>query len=64
MYFSTKYLCPYPQNPILGDLSMQNLLNREFSVSRTLMQLRLRERERERERERNLLTTYRDFTAI
>ena len=26
-----------PQNPILGDLSMQNLLYRELSVSRTLM---------------------------
>jgi len=30
----------HPQNPILGDISMQNLLCREFSVSRTLMELR------------------------
>ena len=36
----TKYLCPLPQNPILGDLLMQNLLYTELSVSRTLMELR------------------------
>ena len=29
-----------PQNPILGDLSMRNLLHREPSVNRTLMELR------------------------
>jgi len=42
MYFPTKHLRPYPQNhpkPILVDLSMQNLLYRELSVSRTLMEL-------------------------
>jgi len=37
MYFATKYLRPYPQNPILG---MQNLLQRQLSVSRTLIELR------------------------
>ena len=44
MYFPAKYLRIYPQNhpqnPIFGDLSMRNLLYREPSVSRTLMELR------------------------
>jgi len=40
MYFYNKYLRLYPQNPILGDLSVQSLLYTELSVSRTLMELR------------------------
>jgi len=41
--FPPNIFAPTPnitQNPILGDLSMQNLLYRQLSVSRTLMELR------------------------